>query len=156
MIWQVGQRRELKLRSGESCAFQSSTEAEERGWAEEEEEEMAGDCMRMGKVEEVEEENMEEEEEEEKGAEAAGLQLTIAATGRLPLLQLLQPLYPRATTPTSRPRPAQPSQPAALRIHLPAEFSSEKQHQHKLATQQQLLSLSQKLIFHNNLTISKN
>ena len=146
MIWQVGQRRELKLRSGESCAFQSSTEAEERGWAEEEEEEMAGDCMRMGKV----------EEEGEKGAEAAGLQLTIAATGRLPLLQLLQPLYPSATTPTSRPRPAQPSQPAALRIHLPAEFSSEKQHQHKLATQQQLFSLSQKLIFHNNLTISKN
>ena len=83
MIWQVGQRRELKLRSGESCAFQSSTEAEERGRAEEEEEEMAGDCMRMGKVEEGE--NM---EEEEKGAEAAGLQLTIAATGRLPLLQL--------------------------------------------------------------------
>ena len=38
MIWQVGQRRELKLRTGESCAFQSSTEAEERGWAEEEEE----------------------------------------------------------------------------------------------------------------------
>ena len=153
MIWQVGQRRELKLRSGESCAFQSSTEAEERGWAEEEEEEMAGDCMRMGKVEEEGEENR---EEEEKGAEAAGLQLTIAATGRLPLLQLLQPLYPSATTPTSRPRPAQPSQPAALRIHLPSEFSSEKQHQHKLATQQQLFSLSQKLIFHNNLRISKN
>ena len=120
MIWQVGQRGELKLRSGESGAFQSSTEAEE------EEEEMAGDCMRMGKVEEEGEENR--EEEEEKGAEAAGLQLTIAATGRLPLLQLLQPLYPSATTPTSRPRPAQPSQPAALRIHLPAEFSSEKQH----------------------------
>ena len=141
MIWQVGQRRELKLRTGESCAFQSSTEAEERGWVEEEEEEMAGDCMRMGKVEEGEGNR----EEEEKGAEAAGLQLTIAATGRLPLLQLLQPLYPSATTPTSRPRPAQPSQPAALRIHLPAEFSSEKQHQHELATQQQLLSLSQKL-----------
>ena len=141
MIWQVGQRRELKLRSGESCAFQSSTEAEERGWAEEEEEEMAGDCMRMGKVEEGEENR----EEEEKGAEAAGLQLTIAATGRLPLLQLLQPLYPSATTPTSRPRPAQPSQPAALRIHLPAEFFSEEQHQHKLATQQLLLSLSQKI-----------
>ena len=152
MIWQVGQRRELKLRSGESCAFQSSTEAEERGWAEEEEEEMAGDCMRLGKVEKGEENR----EEEEKGAEAAGLQLTIAATGRLPLLQLLQPLYPSATTPTSRPRPAQPSQPAALRIHLPAKFSSENQHLHKLATQQQLLSLSQKLIFHNNLTICKN
>ena len=152
MIWQVGQRRELKLRTGESCAFQSSTEAEERGWAEEEEEEVAGDCMRMGKVEEGEENR----EEEEKGAEAAGLQLTIAATGRLPLLQLLQPLYPSATTPTSRPRPAQPSQPAALRIHLPAKFSSEKQHQHELTTQQHLLSLSQQLIVHNNLTISKN
>ena len=152
MIWQVGQRRELKLRTGESCAFQSSTEAEERGWAEEEEEEMAGDCMRMGKVEEGEENR----EEEEKGAEAAGLQLTIAATGRLPLLQLLQPLYPSATTPTSRPRPAQPSQPEALRIHLPAKFSSEKQHQHELPTQQQLLSLSQKLIVDNYLTFSKN
>ena len=152
----MGQRRELKLRTGESCAFQSSTEAEERGWAEEEEEEeeeeMAGDCMRMGKVEEGEENR----EEEEKGAEAAGLQLTIAATGRLPLLQLLQPLYPSATTPTSRPRSAQPSQPAALRIHLPAKFSSEKQHQHELTTQQQLLSLSQKMIVDNNLTISKN